>query len=319
MSTDTPLRLAVIGAGIMGANHARVAASLPQFEVAYVVDPDPERAGRVAGAIGASPLADPAALGDIDAAVVAVPTPFHAAIATPLVERGVAVLVEKPMAASVAEAEALAAAAERSGATLMVGHVERFNPAVLELPNLLGEVIHITANRISPFSPRITDNVVLDLMIHDLDVVASLVGRPVLDVKAVAQTVRTGTEDLVTALLSFEGGATAVVTASRIGQQKIRELTVTHHDNVVTVDLIRQAVTINRVDHVEYVSDSGPRYRQTGVVEIPFLEHRGEPLALELTEFASAITQRRPARVGAADGVRAVALVERVLQAVRGD
>ncbi len=318
MSTDTPLRLAVIGAGIMGANHARVAASLPQFEVAYVVDPDPERAGRVAAAIGASPLGDPAALGDIDAAVVAVPTPFHAAIATPLVERGVAVLVEKPMAASVAEAEALAAAAERGGATLMVGHVERFNPAVLELPNLLGEVIHVTASRISPFSPRITDNVVLDLMIHDLDVVASLVGRPVLDVKAVAQTVRTGTEDLVTALLSFEGGATAVITASRIGQQKIRELTVTHPDNVVTVDLIRQAVTINRVDHVEYVSDSGPRYRQTGVVEIPFLEHRGEPLALELTEFASAITQRRPPRVGAADGVRAVALVERVLQAVRG-
>jgi predicted dehydrogenase len=316
--TTTPLRLAVIGAGIMGANHARVALSLPSWQVTAVVDPDQERARRVAATVGANALAHPDELGDdIDAAIVAVPTPFHRSVAVPLLRRGVAVLVEKPMAATVAEAEAIAEAAEVGDAVLMVGHVERFNPAVLDLPGLLGEIVHVTASRISPYSARVAHDVVLDLMIHDLDVVASLVAAPVTDVQAIARTLRSASEDLVTALLGFADGTAATLTASRIGQQKVRDLVVTQPDSVVSVDLLRQAVTINRVDHVEFVDEHGPRYRQTGVVEIPFLEHRGEPLALELREFAAAVAGRRPPSVGATDGVRAVGLVERVLRAAR--
>ena len=310
------LRLAVVGAGIMGSNHARVAAALRDTSVAYVVDADLDRARPMAESVGATPAASVAeVLDDIDAAVVAVPTPLHHEVGLELLTAGKACLIEKPIATTLEQADELLAAAEASGATLMVGHVERFNPAVLELDTLLEDIVHVQADRISAFSARVPDDVVLDLMIHDLDIVASIVGSDVVDVSAVGQAVRNTTNDLVTALLTFADGRTAAITASRLGQQKIRQVSITQGGSYVTVDLLAQQVTINRVDHSEFVDERGARYRQTGVVEIPFLEHRGEPLLLELTEFERAALAGDRPRVSGADGRRALELALRVIEA----
>ncbi len=314
------LRLAIVGAGIMGANHARLAQSLRDVAVTHVVDPDLARASRLATSVGAEATADVGEVLDrIDAAVLAVPSDLHHPVGLELVKAGLHVLVEKPIAPTVVEAEELAAAAEAGGTTLMVGHVERFNPAVLELDNLVGDdVLHVAAARISPFSTRIRESVIADLMIHDLDVIRAIAGCGVVDVACMGMAVRSDTTDLANVLLRFENGMTASLTASRIGQQKIRELRITQPDRFVTVDLVRQDVTINRVEHSEFLSSQGARYRQSGVVEIPFLEHRGEPLLLELQEFVRAVTTGTQPRVTAADGVEAVRLVERIEAAATG-
>ena len=313
------LRLGIVGAGIMGANHARIARAVRDASVTHVVDPDIGRAGQLAAAVGAEAAPDIDGIaGHIDAAVVAVPSDLHHDIGLELMKAGIHVLVEKPLATTIADAEALAEAAEVNGVTLMVGHVERFNPAVLELDRLLGDVVHVAAARVSPFSPRIREDVITDLMIHDLDVVRSIAGCGVVDVECMAMRVHSDTEDLATALLRFENGMTANLTASRVGQQKIRELRITQPDCYVTVDLVRQDVTINRVEHSEFLSSEGARYRQSGVVEIPFLEHQGEPLLLELQEFVRAASTGTTPRVTGAEGVEALRLVERVQAAAHG-
>lgn len=312
------MRIAVIGAGVMGSNHARVASTLQKGTLTHVVDSDPDRARALADAYGASPLADPAeVIGKVDAAVVALPTSLHASVAVPLLRAGVHCLVEKPVAGTLAESDEILAAAESSGATLMIGHVERFNPAVLELDNLLEDVIHVDATRVGPFTSRVSDSIVVDLMIHDLDLVRVIAGAEVEGVEAISQSRRTGTEDLVVALLTFANGVTASVTASRLGQQKTRELRITQGSSFVNVDLMRVDVTINRVEHAEYTGAEGTRYRQTGVVEIPMLETRGEPLWLEQREFVDAALEGRPPRVTGEDGRRALETALRVMQRCR--
>jgi predicted dehydrogenase len=314
------IRVAVVGAGIMGANHVRIAATSRDAELAFVVDPDLHRAERAALASGASATIDIRDLfGKVDAAIVATPSSTHADLAIPLIEAGIDVLVEKPIATDEVSAGRIVEAADRRGAVLMVGHVERFNPSVLELDRICNDIVHIDASRLSPYSSRILDDVVTDLMIHDLDIVRSLVGSPIVDVSATTRVVRSPSADLACALLTFENGITANITASRIGQQKVRELRITQADSFVNVDLVRMDVTINRVEHSEFLSDSGARYRQTGVIEIPFLENRGEPLALEQAEFFRAVATRTRPRVTGEDGLEAIRLVHRVLAAAGGD
>jgi predicted dehydrogenase len=311
-------RLAVIGAGIMGANHVRLATGLRDAELGFVVDPDPARADALAATFGvkaAATLDD--VLDDIDAAIVAAPSELHCELGLQLIAAGKHVMIEKPLATSVDDAQRLVDAAAVAGVTLMAGHVERFNPAVLELDNVVqrDDVVHVSTARISPFSPRIAVGVVLDLLIHDLDLVRSIVRSPVEEVQAVTRCVRSSSEDLASVLLTFENGVTADLSTSRVGQQKIRTIGITQHDSYVNVDLLRQDVTINRVDHSEYVSSEGSRYRQTGMVEIPFLEVRGEPLWLEQVEFVRAITAKDQPRVTGEDGVEALRLALRVLDA----
>jgi predicted dehydrogenase len=312
-------RLALLGAGIMGTNHARVSAQLRDAEIAYVIDADMDKAAVVAAACGAKAVDDWRAVADdFAAAIVALPSELHAEVGIALVEAGKDVLIEKPVATSVADGEALVAAAEAAGVILAVGHVERYNPAVLELDGLLREPLHLSTARISPYSPRIATGVVLDLMIHDLDIVRSLAGAEVARVAAVCRQRLSDSEDLASAVLEFANGVTADLTVSRIGQQKIRTLAITEPDRYVAVDLLRQDVTINRVDHAEYVSAEGSRYRQTGMVEIPFLEHRGEPLFLEQQAFVQSVARRTPPRVTGRDGVEALRLAHQVLDAARG-
>lgn len=310
------LDLAIVGAGVMGTNHARVARALRDARVAYVVDPDLERAKAAAEASGAEArrsIED--VVGRVDAAVIAVPSALHVSAAVPFLEHGTPVLVEKPIAPTVEEAAMLVALAARRGTLLMTGHVERFNPAVLALDSILTDVVHISAARISPFSARVDDDVVIDLMIHDLDLVLSIVRQPVVSVLAVGRKVRSTTNDITDALLTFENGVTASLSASRVGQGKIRTLDITQGGSYVSVDLLRQDVTISRVDHSEYLSAEGARYRQSGVIEIPFLEHRGEPLLIELEDFVRSIIDGSPPRVTGSDGLAALDLTVRVLAA----
>lgn len=311
------LRLAIIGAGIMGSNHARVSRSLRDAQVTFVVDPDAERAREIAAhteAATSGKLLD--VLGKVDAAIVAVPTALHAPVAIELVRRGIHVLVEKPIALDVRQAALLVEEARAAGVVLQVGHVERFNPAVLEVDRLVDGLVHIDFARISPYSDRVRDGAIIDLMIHDLDLAAAMTKCDVTSVCATARdTKNSGFEDLASALLVFESGVTASLVASRLGQNKIRRICLTQRSNFVSVDLLRQAVTINRVNRVEYLSDQGMSYRQTGVIEVPFLEHHGEPLHIELSEFVTAIQQGAPPRVSGEDGLRALQLAIRVSQA----
>lgn len=300
----------------MGTNHARVARSVPGIQVCYIVDPDLSRAERIAatcGSLATSNLSD--VFGKVDCAIVASPSSYHVDHGLRLLENGTHLLVEKPIATTVDDAARLVAAASGKDLVLQVGHIERFNPAVLELDRLPGEIVHVDAARISPYSNRVEVGVVLDLMIHDLDIVLSLAGGDPVDVFATSQTTRSGTEDLVNALVRFDNGVSASLTASRIGQNKIRTLSITRRTDFVSIDLLRQDVTINRVDHSEYLSDEGTRYRQTGVIELPFLENRGEPLFLELSHFAESVRECRTPRVTGWDGLRALELALRVRSA----
>ena len=318
MLKDRPVvRLAVIGAGVMGANHARLAARTPGVELVAIVDVDEEKRTTLATAMSVAAVADVDSLIEskaIDAAVVATSTAFHHPIAARCIDAGLHVLVEKPIALTVEEGEDLAARARRAGVVLTVGHVERFNPAVRELMRSIDKPIHLQLDRVGPFTPRVIDNVVIDLMIHDLDLARALAGSEVARLQAVRQSVRTDGPDMAIALLEFENGVTASITASRIGQQKLRRIFVTQHDAVLAGDLIRQDVMIHRMQHVEFVSDAGARYRQSGMVEIPFIENRGEPLMEELRAFVETIHGAEPV-VTAEDGIAALRLAHQVLQA----
>ncbi len=309
------LRLAVIGCGVMGSNHARIASQSRDFELVAVVDADLARARTVARAYGCQAFASAdEVVDDIDCAIVAVPTQFHPSLAQQLISAGIHTLIEKPLALTSREATDICDLVASQQVVATVGHVERFNPAVLELDTLVTEPIHITAERISPYSARISTGVVSDLMIHDLDIVCQIANSNVVSVSAMVQQTRSATEDLAVAMLTFANGVTATLTASRIGQQKIRQLSVTQPGTFVVVNLLRQDVTIHRVDHTEYSDHQGMRFRETGVVEIPFLEHRGEPLALEQQEFAAAVNEARAPRVTLENGLRAVVLAEKVLE-----
>ena len=244
------VKLAIVGAGIMGSRHARVASTIPGAEVTVVVDQDEHKGRQLAEHVGAAYMPSVNALpGAVDAAIVAVPTESHAEIGTVLLENGLDVLVEKPIAATIEEAKSLVAAAEEHDRILMVGHVERFNPAVIELAKHLSGLIHIDVRRIGPFTPRILTSVALDLMIHDIDVVSWLAGGQPEVIAALTRRVRSDTEDIAVCILTFPTGVSAVLTASRASQSKQRQIELTQRDNVVVADLIRQQVTVHRLQH----------------------------------------------------------------------
>lgn len=314
-----PLRLAVVGAGIMGTNHARVARQLPGIELVGVVDQDLAKAQAACGGGAARATRDLSDLiGEIEAAVVAVPTQFHVEVAVRLAEAGVHLLVEKPLAPSVAEAEQIIAAAESAGVVLAVGHIERFNAAVAELGRLIDEPVHIEASRIGSYSPRISDGVIFDLMIHDLDIVLSLVGDDVTvdEISGVARRVHSATEDLAAVTMAFSNGMTAVFNTSRLGQQKVRTIEIAQMESAIVADLIRRDVTIHRMTQQEYLSSEGTRYRQSSVMEIPFLQTSGEPLQLELAHFAECVQTGAQPVVDGRAGLRALDLAVRVTDAV---
>jgi predicted dehydrogenase len=308
--TDRPLRLGVIGVGHLGRHHARLAATLDGAVLAAVVDQDEERARAAAAPSGAHASADARELLDrVDAVVIAVPTVDHLAVAKPFLERGVHVLVEKPMAALLDEADEMIDLARRSGATLAVGHSERFNPAVLAAMAHIRAPRFIEVHRLSGFPERSLDiDVVLDVMIHDLDIVLAMDGTDVASVEAVGAPVLTSKVDIANARVRFTSGCIANITASRVSHEKMRKIRVFQAGAYVSIDCAGPALEVGRLR---------PRPGERPAIEggpVPF--ERAEPLKRELQDFVDAVRDRRAPRVTGEDGRRALRLATRVTEAM---
>lgn len=303
-----PLRVAVVGVGHLGRHHARILSSLEGARLVAVVDTVPERAAEAAAATGARALADVRDLdGQVDAVTVAVPTELHRDIALPLLEQGMAVLVEKPMARSLAEADELIEAARRSGATLAVGHTERYNPAVAAVLPLVTSPRFIEVHRLGVFPDRSLDiDVVFDLMIHDLDIILALVRSEVESIEAVGVPVLTSKFDIANARLRFASGCIANVTASRISRDRVRKIRFFQPDAYLSIDYAAQEVEGWRL-----VSRDGGRPAIEGG---PLPVRRDEPLRLELADFVRAAREKTSPLVNGGAGRRALALATRIAE-----
>jgi predicted dehydrogenase len=301
------LRVAVIGVGSLGQHHARLYASLPEAELVAVVDRDTERARLIAARHGVPALSDLSDLpGSVEAVSVVVPTVDHRAVAEACLRRGLAVLVEKPMAATASEAEAMAAAAGGSGRLLAVGHTERFNPAFRAVRGRVREPRFIEAHRLGVFTARSTDvDVVLDLMIHDLDLVLSLVDSPVAGLDSVGVAALTDKVDIANARVRFANGCVANLTASRISSDQVRKLRVFERDAYVSLDFADQSATAYRLR-----PDASGRPvigREEVTVE------REEPLLAEIRSFVRRARGDDAPIVDASEGIRALQLAARIV------
>jgi predicted dehydrogenase len=309
MSPDR-IRVAVVGVGEFGRNHVRVYRELPQAELVGVVDNNAERAASVAAEFGTVALPNIEALeGKVDAVSLAVPTAEHARIGTQLLRRGIDVLVEKPMAASLAEADELLAAAQASKRKLQIGHLERFNPAVLAVENIMRRPLFFEVHRLGIFSPRSLDiDVIFDVMIHDLDILLALVKEPVTDLKAVGIPVVTGKVDIAHARLEFAGGAVANITASRVSTERVRKMRFFQEQEYVSLDYTRQDAL--RVS----VKKPGPEpdFSFEKLVTEP-----KEPLRSELESFLESVRTRSTPRVDGVAGRAALELAERVAASIQ--
>ncbi len=305
-----PLRIAVVGVGYLGKHHARILAAMPEVQLVAVVDTNRPRAEEVAAATGAEPLFDARDLiGRIDAVSIAVPTDRHKDIALPLLEAGVPVLVEKPMAATLAETDQLIAAAARKGVALAVGHTERFNPAVQAAQPLLTDPRFIEVHRLGTFPERSLDiDVVFDLMIHDLDVLLSIVKSDVESIEAVGVPVLTGRVDIANARIRFANGCIANLTASRISRDRVRKIRFFQPAAYLSIDYAAQKIEMYRL-----VKGEAPMpVIQGGEVAVP----NEEPLKRELVDFVDAVRSRRPPCVTGEQGRRALALAQRITEAM---
>src|SRR5690242_6767574 len=294
------LRAAVIGAGAFGRNHARVISHLESVELSAIVDTDLDRARALADEHSSSafPVIDDV-LDRIDAAIVATPTITHEAVVTRLLESGIDVLVEKPIASTSSAGERLARLAQERGRILQVGHLERFNPAVTALEKVLTIPLFFEVHRLSVFTPRSLDNdVVLDLMIHDLDIVLSYTREYPNEIRAAGISVLSPKVDIANVRLSFASGCIANLTASRVSTEKVRKLRLFQPGEYISVDYHRQeairlAIRKNEPDG-GFVPQSG-FVPQIGFESLK--SHPGEPLKLELESFFNAVRNRSQPKV----------------------
>ena len=315
-----PLRIGVVGVGSLGFHHARIARSLPDTEFVGVHDTDPARLEEVARELEVEPHAELDSLLDrADAAVIAVPTEAHEAVAVAALERGIHTLIEKPIAPSMEAADAILSA-NTGDAVIQVGHVERFNGAIRAAEPYLEELLFVESHRLAPFGPRGTDvAVVLDLMIHDLDLVLSLARRPVTTVAAAGIPVLTPRPDIANARLEFEGGAVANLTASRVSLERLRKFRFFQPSGYISLDLaagrgeflrLKEGVELSPGQHI----DAGSLL---GLVErIELTGDDKEPLRSELEAFTAAIRNDEPAVVSGEDGRRALGVALEIMERI---
>ncbi len=305
------LRVGVIGVGHLGQHHARLYAALPQAALVGVVDARPEQAKLVAERHGAAVFADvDALLKEVQAVSVAVPTLDHYAVTKACLAAGVHVLVEKPIAVDVQQAQELVRLARAARLVLQVGHVERFNPGVIALRARVSRPAFIECQRLSRFGPRGTDvDVVLDLMIHDLDILLSFGPGPVDDIRAIGAPVLTPLTDMAQARIQFAGGCVATLTASRVSEAPMRTIRIVQREAAVILDY-----------HTREGAVLKPGKAATGepaVLSEPFQGGEGEPLKLELEAFLHSILTGAPPVVSGEDGAAAVDLATRIQASIR--
>ncbi len=301
------IRIAVIGAGVFGRHHLRVLRQSARAELIGVVDPDSTRAQSAANEFGCAALPDLAALSGLaDAAVVAAPTSLHAEIGCTLLESGIDVLLEKPIASDNAAAERLVTAAHRWGRILQVGHLERFNPAVAALKRIVSTPLFFEVHRLSLFSPRSLDvDVVLDLMIHDLDIVLDLVGEIPQEVRAAGISILSDKADIANVRLAFPGGCIANLTASRVSTERVRKLRLFQPHQYISLDYERQQAAVFTVSAEQ----------QIGFENLPV--EKQEPLQLEVESFLDSVITRNRPRVSGEDGQRALSAALDILAKIK--
>jgi predicted dehydrogenase len=304
------IRVVVVGAGEFGRNHARVYREIADVEFVGVYDTNIERAVAVAAEFGTVAFQSLDDLrGRVDAASVAVPTVEHSAVGCRLMESGIDVLVEKPMATNLAEADALIDAAKRFQRILQVGHVERFNPAVLAVEPILNHPLFFEVHRLGVFTPRSLDvDVIYDLMIHDLDILLALVNEPVTEVKAVGIPVLTDKVDIAHARLEFSGGAVANITASRVSTERVRKMRFFQQHEYISLDYARRDAL--RVA----VKKPGPQ-PEFAFEKLP--AQAVEPLRAELEAFVDSVRTRREPRTSGRAGRAALDLAARVMASIQ--
>ena len=309
------IRVGVVGAGALGFHHTRILRDVPGAKLVGFHDSSAERAVTVASELGVESYASLDALLDkVQAVSIAVPTPAHFAVAAPALERGLHVLVEKPIAATLDEADALLAIAKRTGAVLQTGHIERFNRAVRGALPYVEAPRFIESDRLAPFNPRGSDvAVVLDLMIHDIDLVRTFVGGGVSTVSAVGVPVLTPFVDIANARLTFDSGAVANITASRVSRERMRKLRIFQQSGYLSLDLAAGTGEIYRlrrdVDLAALVRDArGAQAIESYVERIAIDAPDGEPLRLELEAFVRAVGGDGPPPVTGDDGREALAV-----------
>jgi predicted dehydrogenase len=309
-----PIRTAVIGVGYLGRFHAQKYAALPDSSLVAVVDARADARDKVAAEVGCRAVADYRdILGEVDAVSIATPTPLHFPLAQECLERGVHVLVEKPVTETPEQARSLIGAAARNGRVLQVGHLERFNAAILALEGTLGTPRFIESHRLAPFKERGTDvNVVLDLMIHDIDLIQSLVGAPIESIDAVGASVFSSGLDIANARIRYANGCVANTTASRVSMKMERKLRLFQDDAYVSIDLQQKVLTIVRKPPASAAAAPG----QVVIEERSY--EQGDALKLEIEAFLRAIREGLPPVVSGEDGLRALETAIRITEMVQG-
>jgi len=336
VSVSQTLRIVVVGAGAFGRNHLRVYRELQQaghdIRLAAVVDRDPAVASAAAAKFDVPGFdtieACLAAVGKLDAASICVPTVHHASAAAPLLAAGVDLLIEKPLAASLADADSILEHARSHGRIVQAGHLERFNPAVTAARQHLHRPMFFEAHRLSIFTPRSLDvDVVLDLMIHDLDIVLSLVASPVREVRAVGLPVLSPKVDIANVRVEFENGCVANFTASRVSTERVRKLRFFQPHQYLSLDFARQDLLMIDVavaagmDPAELaalaqMAQQAGQHPSAGLSLTKVPVEQGEPLRLEIESFLNAVRTRTTPVVSAEDGRAALALALEINQAI---
>jgi predicted dehydrogenase len=307
------VRTAVIGVGYLGRFHAQKYAALTDSELVAVVDANAEQREKVAAETGCRAVADYRdLLGEVDAVSIATPTPLHYPIARDCLEHGIHVLVEKPITVTLEEARSLVDVASQRGRVLQVGHLERFNAAILALAGTLGTPRFVESHRLAPFKERGTDvNVVLDLMIHDIDLIQSLVGSPITSIDAVGRSVFSAGLDIANARIRYANGCVANTTASRVSMKMERKLRIFQDDAYISIDLQQKVLTIVR----KPPEGSGLPRGQVLIEERAY--EQGDALRFEIEAFLRSIVEGTPPVVTGEDGLRALETATQITRMVQ--
>lgn len=311
-------RVLLVGAGTMGSHHARVVSQSPRAELAVLVDPREDVGRAAAERYGARWLPELPSLNDVDAVIVAAATEAHYDLAMTVIAEQKPLLVEKPVADSLLRTEAILAAAEKLDLPFMCGLLERFNPAILTARSLIEAPFHVTATRHSPYAARIKTGVAWDLLVHDVDLAALLVGGEPSEVSAQLgffhpESLSTA-EDVAEVVLTFPAGQLAHISASRVGQRKIRQFTVYEQDRMVELDLLRRDVTIYHHISENSADGEGRGYKQQTVIEIPELVSSREPLTTQFDHFLDLIEGRADAAFERASILPSHRIIDKVTQ-----